>query len=171
VPYDEWQIVYRKIAQLARAVDDEPQLLEWAAGEKTMRSDDRWASERTLGNEPTSSLIRQLLNDTGELFKKEVALAKAEVAKEVQTTITKVVGMAVAGLCAFLGMGLLCAAAVMALAHRMDDWKASLLVGVLLFAIAGVVLAVVRSRKSEKPLQRTQRTLKEDVQWAKEQTA
>jgi hypothetical protein len=31
--YDEWQVVYRKIGQLARAMDGEPQLLEWSADE------------------------------------------------------------------------------------------------------------------------------------------
>ena len=28
MPYEDWQIVYRKLGQLERAIDGEPQLLE-----------------------------------------------------------------------------------------------------------------------------------------------
>lgn len=126
---------------------------------------------RPLESASTTSLLGQLINDGRDLLKKEVELARAEVREEVKATVGKVAGMAAAGVFAVLGLGLLSAALVLGLAEVMAPWLAALLVSVLLFAIAAVVFRTAQSRTTGKPLERTLRTLKEDVRWAKEQTA
>ena len=60
VPYDEWQIVYRQITQLARAIDAEPQLMQWAAKETNMREERRPSTAgRPLEHVSTPTLISQ----------------------------------------------------------------------------------------------------------------
>jgi hypothetical protein len=81
------------------------------------------------------------------------------------------VGFAVAALFGLLGVGLLCAAAVLGLATSMSAWAAALVVGVAMLVIAGIAAAVARSKRVKNPLEKTQKTLKEDVQWAKERMA
>jgi uncharacterized membrane protein YqjE len=127
-------------------------------------------SGRPLGNESTGSLITRLFRDATEMVNKQVQLARAEIRSEVKGAVSRAIGMAVAGLCALVGVGLLCAAAVLGLAQNMTPWKAALLVAVIMFVIAGIVVMASRSRH-HRPLERTQRTLKEDVRWAREQTA
>lgn len=176
VPYEQWQIVYRKIAQLARAVEGEPQLLQAAASAEggrmnAKRTGDGVPEERPLESASTGELLGQFFRQTSELLKKELELAKAEVGSTVQSAVTMTVGFAAAALLGMLGLGLLCSAAVLALATTMPAWGAALLVGVVMLVIAGILAAVAKKKGIKKPLERTQQSLKEDVQWAKERMA
>ena len=172
LPYDEWQVVYRRVAQLALAVDGQPQLLERAAQEEAMQEPEtETAPERPLEHLSTGDLVRQLFRGTSELLKKEVELARAEVGSDVKSAVGRIVGFVIAGMCAFLGVASLCAAAILGLAQSMTPWIAAAIVGGLMFIVAGVVVAIVKARSSHAPLERTQRTLKEDARWAKERVA
>jgi nucleoside phosphorylase len=133
-----------------------------------MQREDRRAP--TEAQESTPNLLGRLFHDGAELLKKELELARAEVADDVKTGVGKLIGFATAALFAIVGLGLFAAAAVLALAGRMPAWEAALLVGVAFFVIAGIAGAVARAQKIGK-LERTQRTVKEDVRWAKERMA
>lgn len=135
------------------------------------RNDRVYSTPEPLESMSMPGLLGRLFRDTGELLKKEVELARAELAGDVKALMSKIVAFAFAGLCALVGLGLLSAAAVLGLAGYMPAWQAALLVGAVLFVIAGIAGAVASSKKSSKPLKRTQRTLKENVQWAKERMA
>jgi uncharacterized membrane protein YqjE len=178
VPYDQWQIVYRKLTQLARAIDGEPQLLQSAVAAEggdmdTHRSHGAEPEPRPLESATTGELLGQFFRQTSELLRKEVELAKAEVGGSVKSAVTMTVGFVLAMVFGLLGLGLFCAAAVLGLAASMSAWSAALLVGVVMFVIAGIVAMVARSKvkRLAHPLKETQRTLKEDVQWAKERMA
>lgn len=175
VPYEQWQVVYRKIVQLARAIEGEPQLLQAASAEggsmDSKRSPGAAPESRPLESASTGELLGQFFRQTSELLKKELELAKAEVNSSVKSAVTMTVGFAVAGLFGLLGLGLLCAAAVLGLATSMSAWAAALVVGVAMLVIAGIAAAVARSKRVKNPLEKTQKTLKEDVQWAKERMA
>jgi uncharacterized membrane protein (DUF485 family) len=132
---------------------------------------ERPPSERPLESRATGSLLAQLFRDGSDLVKKEMELARAEVRSEIKGVMAKTIGMAAAALCALIGVSLLCAAAVLGLAQRMAGWQAALLVAVFMFVIAWLVMLTARRRADHKPFERTQRTLKEDVRWAREQTA
>jgi putative superfamily III holin-X len=133
-----------------------------------MHREDRRAP--TEAQESTPNLLGRLFHDGAELLKKEFELARAEVADDVKAGVGKLIGFATAALFAIVGLGLFAAAAVLALAGRMPAWEAALLVGVAFFVIAGIAGAVARAQKIGK-LERTQRTVKEDVRWAKERMA
>lgn len=169
VPYDEWQIVYRQLTQLARAIDAEPQLMQWAAKkEGNMHEEARpSASGRPLEHVSTPSLLSQLFHDASQLVKKEVELARAEVRSEVNSAVQRMTRMAIAAALGLIDVAFLCAGAVLGLAQLMDAWKAALLVAAIVFAIAGLLVAMSKARE-HLPLERTRKTLKEDVRWAKE---
>ena len=60
---------------------------------------------------------------------------------------------------------------VLALAHAMAPWLAALLVGVVTLGVGGLLFTSAKKKGIKKPFERTQRTLKEDVRWAKERLA
>ncbi|MGE5179621.1 MAG: phage holin family protein [Bacteroidota bacterium] len=179
VPYEQWQVVYRQITQLARAIQGESPLLESAASAEggDMKDPERAPStapeRRPLAGASTGELLGQFFGQTKELLKTELDLAKAEVGSSVKSAVTMTVGFLAAAVFGVLGLGLLCSAAVLALATSMSAWLAALVVGVVMLVIGGIVAGAARAKGKavKNPLERTQKTLKEDVQWAKERMA
>jgi hypothetical protein len=116
----------------------------------------------------TVELVKEITAEVGHLVQKQIALAKAELKADLKAEATMVGGFGIAALGAVATLNLLLVTAVLALAQIMTGWKAGLLVsGVVLFA-AVVVAGIAWSRRVRSPLARTQRTLREDVEWTKE---
>jgi len=133
-----------------------------------MPREDRRASPEAT--ESTPNLLGRLFHDGAQLIKKEMELARVEISDDVKAGVAKLIGFATAALFGIVGLGLFATAAVLALATRLPAWQAALLVGVAFFVIAGIAGAVAQSKKIGK-LERTQRTVKEDVRWVKERMA
>jgi len=126
---------------------------------------------RALRSASTRDLLSRLVQDTTELVKKQVQLARSEIERDLRSEIAMAKGIGVAAVCMLLGLNLLLLAIVFALTTLMPGWAAALLVaaGVLLVgAVAGIVGWEYRVTH---PLERTRRTLKEGVEWAKEHAA
>jgi uncharacterized membrane protein YqjE len=124
--------------------------------------------ERSVGE-----LVQLLTTQVSTLARKEVELAKLELAQK-----GKVLGIGggmigAAGLVAVLGLGALTAALILALAQLIDEaWVAALIVAVAYLAVAGVLALVGRKRiQDASPLVPEQATesVKEDVEWVKTQ--
>jgi len=174
VPYEQWEVVYRKLTQLARAIDGESQLLQVATsaeGDNMESNRDAVPEPRPLESASIGELLGQFFRQSSDLWHKELELAKAEIGDSVKSAVTMTIGFAAAAVFGFLGLGLLSAAAVLALATKLAPWLAALVVGVVVLLIAGIVAMVARSKRVKNPLKETQKTLKEDVQWAKERMA
>ncbi len=169
VPYDEWQIVYRQALQLGRALHGERQLLEVASDtpvpEVTM---DRIVSRETLS---TRELLADITGKVSLLVKKEVELATTEVKADLQKELAMVKLLGASVVAALLGLNMLLVAAVFALAVKMPGWVAALVVGGIVLLVAAVLGSIGWSRRVTAPLAMTRKTLKEDVQWAKERVA
>ncbi len=121
----------------------------------------------------TKDLVTETARKASQLVKKEVELAKAELRADVRSEIKMASGLGVAGLCALVTLELLLVALVLALMEGgvLPGWAAALIV-------AGVVLAIGAgaglwgwARRVRKPLDATRRSLKEDVQWARDRVA
>lgn len=125
---------------------------------------------RPLQSVPTGELLGQLFRKTSDLLRKEVELAKAEIATDVRAALARAVAMVIAALFAIMGLSLFAAAAVLGLAASMPAWLASVVVGAAMFVVAAVLFVFAKGR-NRKPLEKTRQTLKEDVQWAKEKIA
>lgn len=118
----------------------------------------------------TADLLRQLSQQTGDLVRKEMELAKAEVREKGRAAGLAGGMFGGAGLVALFGVGALTAAAILALATAVDGWLAALIVGLVYLAVAGV-LALTGKKKVERatpplPEQAIEST-KEDVEWTK----
>jgi len=122
--------------------------------------------EATLGE-----LFGEMTSDITTLFRKEIELAKLETREEL-SRVGRGAGMfAGAGLAAWLALLFLSLGLAWLLDQAMNTALAFAIVGVL-WGVIGAVLALrgKREMKNVKPLPETVETLKEDVQWAKQQT-
>src|SRR5262249_13269147 len=126
---------------------------------------------RALRSLPTSDLLGRLVHDTTELVKKQVQLARSEIERDLRSEIAMAKGVGVAAVCTVLGLNMLLVALVFALTALMPGWAAALLVAAGLLVIGAVAGFVGWEYRVARPLERTRRTLKEDVQWAKEHAA
>jgi uncharacterized membrane protein YqjE len=119
----------------------------------------------------TAGLLRQLSQQTGDLVRQEMELAKAELTEKGKAAGLGAGMFGGAGLVALYAVGALTASAILALAIVLDAWLAALIVGVVYAAIAGI-LALTGRKKVEQatppvPEQAIEST-KEDVEWTKQ---
>ena len=176
--FDEWQVVYRQILQLERAISGRPQLLE----ERLLGKDNVMATSKAPTPEATASgddpralstvaLVGRIVEVTTVLVRKEVELARAELTEDLQAALGMIKLLGVAALLALLALNGLLMAAVFALAMWMPAWAAALGLGGLFLLAAAVVGGMAWSRRVLAPLDLTRKTVKEDLQWAKERLA
>ena len=119
----------------------------------------------------TRELIVEITEKVTLLARKEVELAKTEIKADLEAELSTAKGLGVAALGVVLGLNMLLVALVLALATYIPAWLAALLLGGALVLIGGIVGYVSWTRRVTKPLAVTRKTLKEDVQWAKERLA
>jgi len=183
VDYDEWQIVYRQALQLGRALHGQRQLLEVpddaseTDGTPASRKEAQMATARNgiVNGDARALSTRELIGEiTGtatQLARKEIELAKTEIRADVQSELAMAKSLAIGALAALLGINLLLVAGVLALAPWFAPWLAALIGGAVLLVAGAIVGYVGWNRRVSSPLALTRKTLKEDVQWAKERLA
>lgn len=98
-------------------------------------------SDRSLG-----TIVRELTQDLSTLFRSEVALAKLELKQAVAALGGVGALFAAALFCALFGAALLLVTAILALALVMPAWLATLIVAVLLLALAGALSMAGRKK-------------------------
>jgi hypothetical protein len=123
--------------------------------------------DRSLGE-----LFSELAQETSTLVRQEVNLAKTEMSQKASTAGKHIGVLAAGGALAYAGLLAILAGVIALLNDVMPLWVAALLVGIVV-AIVGYLLI----RKGLDALKRedfapreTLETLKEDQQWAKDQT-
>lgn len=131
-------------------------------------------TDNHLRDRPTGELVKDLSTQVSTLVRQELELAKVELtAKGKQAGIGA--GMfGGAGLFALYGVGALVATAILALATAVAAWLAALIVAVVLFAVAGILALLGRSRakRAVPPMpEQAVATVKEDVRYTKEHVA
>ncbi len=125
------------------------------------------------GGEPTTGrLVHDLTEQTRELVRGEVALAKAELSDTVKHAGIGAGLFGGAGVIALYGVGALVAAAIAGLAVVLDVWLAALIVGIVLLAVAGVAALLGKKQVSQATpaVPATQRGVQRDVATLKEGT-
>ncbi len=119
-----------------------------------------------------AELLGQLSEDVSMLMRQEVQLAKAEMSRKISRATTDVVKLGAGSLVALLGGLTLVAAVVLGLvALGVAAWLSALIVGAALGGAGYAMLgAGLRDLKRVDPTpHRTVDTLKDDLQWVKEQ--
>jgi len=109
-------------------------------------------------------LLRRLVDEFSVLFRKEIALAKAEAVQSFSHLKAAAISMASGGAVLFAGLLVLLAAAVLGLSHVVADWLAALIVGGIVSIVGFVMINSGKNKfdpSSLKP-ERTQRALQQD---------
>jgi hypothetical protein len=116
------------------------------------------------GRETMAGLLRRLLDEVSTLFRKEIALAKAEVSEALSEAKLAAISMASGGAVLFAGILVLLAAAVLALTHVVPDWLAALIVGGIVAVIGFAMIQAGKKKLDRGALNadRTQRALQQD---------
>jgi hypothetical protein len=123
-----------------------------------------------LRERPLGEVAKDLTSDLSLLVRQEIELAKAEMAEKGRTAAPGLGMFGGAGVVALCAAGALTAFLVLVLALFLPEWLAALAVGVVLAAVAYVLIKQGKERVAEagKPVpEQTIETVKEDVQWAK----
>lgn len=123
--------------------------------------------ERSLGE-----LFSELAQETSTLVRQEVNLAKTEMSQKASSAGKHVGVLAAGGALAYAGLLAVLAGIIALLNDVMPLWVAALLVGIVV-AVVGYLLVkrgLDALKREDFAPRETIETLKEDQEWAKEQT-
>jgi hypothetical protein len=114
--------------------------------------------------ESAIGLLRRLVDEFSVLFRKEIALAKAEAVESFSHLKVAAINIASGGAVLFAGLLVLLAAALLGLSHVVADWLAALIVGGIVSIVGFVMINSGKNKfdsSSLKP-EKTQRALQQD---------
>lgn len=94
-------------------------------------------------------LVSRMSEQTSRLIRNELRLAQAEMAAKGKRAGVGAGMFGGAGLLSVFGLGCLVTTAILALAGPVVDWLAALIVGIVLFAVAGVVALVGKKQVAQ----------------------
>jgi F0F1-type ATP synthase assembly protein I len=121
--------------------------------------------EKSLGE-----LFADLGSELGALVRKELDLAKTEARREVRTAGQGAAAFAAAAVAGFLMLMFLSSAVAWLLDQWMNTALAFLIVAIIWAIVAAVAFVMGRQRlQTVEPIPQTVETIKEDVEWAKQQ--
>ena len=124
-------------------------------------------NDRSLGE-----LFSELAQDTSTLVRQEMTLAKTEMSQKASRLGKDVGFLAAGGAVAYAGLLAVLAGIIVLLGQVIPMWLSALLVGLV---VAGVGYFLVRKglealKREDLAPRQTIETIKEDQQWAKDQT-
>ena len=128
--------------------------------------------DNELRDRPVGELLKQLSQETTTLVRKELDLAKAEMAEKGKRAGLGAGILGGAGIAGLLALIALTLTLIYALDTGMPTWLAALIVTVLWAAVAGVLALTGKNKVQEATPavpEQTVETVKEDVEWAKTQ--
>jgi hypothetical protein len=186
VTFDDWQLLYRQILQLERALAGKTQLLDAKPTPELeenhqMSDDDKGAVEKGLTESsqpdrpfedvPATDLIKEVADQVTLLAKKQIELANTELRADLKAELAMVEGLGIAAIASLMTLAMLLVAGVFALTHWLPGWQAALIGAGFMLLVTGVAVLVGWNKRTRSPLRRTRQMLKEDVQWTKERLA
>lgn len=127
-------------------------------------------AEPASGTEPTlTELVSDLRQETTDLFRKEVELARLEIASSVSRILTGVSTFAVGGVVAFAGLMFLLASAAFGLDLLLQTpWLSTLIVGATAAVIGAICFAVAKTQLVHLTPERSIHSLRQDTQLVQE---
>ena len=115
-------------------------------------------------------IVRSVVDGITQLFRQEVALAKLEVTQALSERAFGIGVIALGGVFIVLVVVYLAAAGVAALDLVMPAWASRLLVAVVCLVLGGIAFLIGRrSLRTASGVERTKASVKEDLEWAKQQ--
>jgi len=116
-------------------------------------------------------LVRSIATDTSTLLRKEMELGKQEIVEAVTARLKAAGSLAAVGLLFMFMLIFLALAGAAALDIVLPSWASRLIVagGFLVLALPVALFGLRRLKRPSLAPEETKRTVKEDVQWAKQQ--
>jgi Kef-type K+ transport system membrane component KefB len=116
-------------------------------------------------------VLQDIVGNIQEIIRSEFRLAKAEIKQEASKAAAPIMMWIIGGAVGLYALGFLLFTAVMAMATVMATWFAALIVGAVLAVVSIALLSAGTKRLKlvNKVPERTIESLKENVQWAKNQ--
>jgi uncharacterized membrane protein YqjE len=139
-----------------------------ASAEPQPAAQDSAAELRELS---TAELLRRLAQETGQLVRGELELARAETRERLGALSRAGAAFAAAAVAALLALGALTAAVIVALDGAMTLWLAALIPALVWATVAAIAAATGRTRMKETgtPVpQDTINDMKEDLAWVQD---
>jgi uncharacterized membrane protein YqjE len=128
----------------------------------------RTGEERSIGE-----LFGELSQDMALLVRQETQLAKTEMQQKLSKVTTDLVALATGGIVAYLGGLALTAFVILLLIDPigLKPWLAALIVGAVMGVVGWVMLqrGLKELKRTDPTPRRTVESIKDDIQWAKEQ--
>ena len=118
-----------------------------------------------------SDVLQDIVGNIQEIVRSEFRLAKVEIQQETAKAVRSGIPLVLGGLLGLYAVGFLLLAAVHGLSLVVDAWLASLIVGGVILIPAMILVGMGRKRFKEVKMvpEKTVGTMKENVQWAKNQ--
>lgn len=116
-------------------------------------------------------VLQDIVGNIQEIIRSEFSLAKVEIKQEAAQAKGPAIMWLVGGALGLYALGFLLLTAIFGMATVMPIWLAALIVGFVLTVVSAALLSAAgkRLKQVHKVPERTIETLKENVQWAKEQ--
>ena len=123
--------------------------------------------ERSLGD-----LFAELAKETSALVRHEVTLAKTEMSEKASQAGKHVGVLAAGGALAYAGLLAVLAGIIVLLGQVMPMWLSALIVGAVVIVVGYLLVkkGLDALKREDFAPRQTMETLKEDQQWAKDQT-
>jgi ABC-type multidrug transport system fused ATPase/permease subunit len=171
--FDDWQVIYRQVLQLGRALGGERQILEVTLTKENVMASTTFHTpiDPETQSLSTRQLLTRLLETVSLLVTKEVELARAEIRADIKAELSMVALLIAAGVVAVFAVNMLLVSAVFALTVWIPGWLAALALAGVLLAVGAVLALVGWQRRVSTPMAVTRKIVKEEVQWAKERLA
>ena len=123
------------------------------------------------GDRSIAVVLQDVLRDVQDIVRSEVRLAKTELREEVTKARSASVLVGIGVLAGILTVFFLLLTAVYALSLIVPDWVAALIVAAGVAIVSGVTLGTgLKQFKTVHAAPKTVASLKENVEWAKQQT-
>ena len=123
------------------------------------------------GDRSIAVVLQDIIRDVQDIVRSEVRLAKTELREEITKARSASVLVGIGVLAGILSVFFLLLTAVYALALIVPDWAAALIVAAGVAIVSGVTLGTgLKQFKTVHTAPKTVASLKENVEWAKQQT-
>ena len=118
-----------------------------------------------------SDVLQDIFGNVQDIVRSEVRLAQAEIKTEAAKTARAAKSLIAGAVLGLYAGGVLLIAAVYGLSMVIAPWLAALLVGAFVAVVAAILISIGQGRlRNVKKPEKTIRSVKEDVQWLKNQT-
>lgn len=150
-----------------------PRRSDSSSVERSLETRDRTEEKVAVAEARTiSNVLQDILRNLQDMVRSEIRLARVEIRDEIGQTLSSGVWIAAGAISAVSAWIFLLWTLVYALATRMPLWAATLVVAVVMAGAAAVLVRVgIQKIKRVQPIPaRTVESLKENLEWMKQQT-